>query len=120
MTDVHTVLIVDDEEMLRDSLARFFTKKGYTTLTAESGSSAVEVIRQNTVDVVISDMQMPDGDGMTIIDFVQSEGRSTKVIFVTGFSRTKADEAVARGAVEVVQKPYDRKYLLSKVQELVA
>jgi len=67
MPPVKTVLIVDDEANFREALAFLLKMEGYKILTAESGHSALKLLKERKVDVVVSDIRMPDGDGIELL-----------------------------------------------------
>ena len=113
-----TLLIVDDEEALRDCMSYDFRKKGFTVLSAENGANAFELVKANKVDLVISDMKMPGGDGMSLLEQIRTFNPDIpNLIFVTGFSDRTEEECLAKGAKKVISKPFDRKALMSAVME---
>jgi CheY-like chemotaxis protein len=112
----YNLLIVDDEELLRDTIVFDFKRKGFTVFSADCGSKAVEIVKQNRIDLVISDMRMPGGDGMSLLKEIRSFSPDTPiVIFMTGFADISEQDCLAKGAHRVVQKPFDRKQLMSSV-----
>jgi DNA-binding NtrC family response regulator len=114
----YTILIVDDEEDLRDSMVFDFKRKGFTVLTAENGVKAFELIKNNTIHFVISDMRMPGGDGMDLLEKIRAKDPKLPfVILVTGYADATEAECLAKGALKVIVKPYDRKILMSSVLE---
>jgi CheY-like chemotaxis protein len=115
-----TILVVDDETDLREAIAFDFKRKGFTVLTAESGNSALELVKSNKIDLVISDIRMPDGDGIFLLEQLRLQGIETPLIFITGFSDYSEATCIAKGAIRVVAKPFDRKALLVLVTEQLA
>ena len=119
MTDFgnYTLLVVDDDEDLRDILSVTFRKQGFKVLTATNGVEAFDLIQNKKIDLVISDMIMPDGDGLSLLEKIRMRNPDIPVvIFITGFSHVSVDECVARGAKSVFSKPFDQKELLESVK----
>ncbi len=114
----YTLLIVDDEEMLRDVLVFEFERKGFTVLSAENGVAAFELVSKNKIDLVISDMRMPEGDGMSLLEKIRKfDSKIPTVIFITGFADVTEAECIAKGAHKVLAKPFNRKELMECVFE---
>jgi DNA-binding NtrC family response regulator len=112
-----TILIVDDEEDLRDATVRDFKKKGFHVLTAESGNSAYKVIESQKVDLVVSDIRMPDGDGVFLLKIVCSLPVKIPVILITGFADYEESDCIAIGALNVFTKPFNRAKLMDSVMD---
>ena len=116
----YTLLVVDDEEILRNLIVFDFERKGFNVLSAENGIQAFELVKANKIDLVISDLRMPEGDGMRLLDNIQESGRAIpSVIFITGFADVTEAECLAKGAKKVFSKPFDRKVLMSSVLEVL-
>lgn len=115
-----TILLVDDEDALREIMKGFFTRKGFHTLEAENGQKALDVIKNvEKVDLIISDFQMPDLDGLGLFDQIKaSSGSMPKFIFLSGYTDKSTDELISNGVSAVFEKPIDRKALLAKVKNL--
>lgn len=113
-----TLLIVDDDDDLRDLIASIFSIEGFKTLTANSGSSAIQSIKANKVDLVITDMRMPKGDGLYLIEHIRNrDPKFPIVIVVTGYSDISENEFLEKGAAKVFAKPFDRKLLIAAVNQ---
>ena len=83
----YTLLIVEDEEMLRDVIVFDFKRKGFQVLSEENGVEAFKLVKANKVHLVLSDMRMPGGDGMTLLEQVRAyDTKIPALIFVTGYS----------------------------------
>ncbi len=109
------LLIVDDEEMLLDSLSRFFTRKGFNVTTANGVLSARELIKKNEYQILITDMRMPDGLGIEVI-VLQRQLRPASIIFcATGFSEEDENSILEKGADAVIAKPFEKKAILEKI-----
>jgi len=103
-----TILIVDDQKELCDILAEDLEYRGYSTLIAYSGNSAFEVYKSNNVDVVLSDIKMPDGDGLELVRYICSFAKETPVlILMTGYADVRDDEIQKLGVTKLYYKPVD-------------
>ena len=115
-----TILIVDDEPDLRDAIAFDFRRQKFNVLTASGGIEALKIIETEKVDVVISDVRMPNGDGLLLLDRTKARNPFTPaVIFITGYADISLEEAYDRGADAVFSKPFDRKVLFEAVHSIL-
>jgi len=104
------ILIVDDEANLRKTLAEILGTRGYSTLEADDGATAVKLLRDATPDLIFSDWRMPQMGGEEFLQYLRGEPRlaSIPVIVITAFgSSHSAIEAVRLGAYDFVTKPFD-------------
>ena len=102
------ILIVDDELSMRELLERVFRKEGYNVNVAENGIRALELIRANDFDLVISDVKMPNLGGMQLLMQCRETSPDTMVILMTAYATIdKAREAFKLGADDFVEKPFD-------------
>jgi DNA-binding NtrC family response regulator len=107
-TKGHTVLIADDEPNIRRVLEAMFTRDGYSVLTAENGKRAVDLATNNRIDVLISDLIMPDMTGVEVLQKVKELHPQCAAIIITAYGTIKsAVEATRYGAFEYLQKPFD-------------
>ena len=112
------LLIVDDEDEIRDMLKRHFTLADYTVLTASNGLEAVEIIEKNRIDIVITDLMMPVMDGIALLEHVREQSPTTHAIAVTGHvTLDNALSCMRLGADTVVFKPLED---LTELEEAVA
>ncbi len=103
-----TILIVDDEKSILDLLVMVFTKEGYRVLTNPGTAKAFEIVSSEDVDLVISDIKMPQLDGMAFLKAVKLQRHDVPVIVLTAFGSVKqAVEALKEGALDYVTKPFD-------------
>jgi two-component system response regulator AtoC len=101
-----TLLIVDDEELIRWSLRERFRHDGYTVVEAGTAAGAVE--RVTAVDLVLLDYKLPDGDGLTVLRRMKELAPDTPVILMTAFSTVEnAVEAMKHGAYHYLNKPFN-------------
>ena len=116
-----TVLVVDDEQGIRDMLARFFKAKGYEVLEAENGERALELAAAHKCAVALLDMRMPGLDGLQTLERLKELSPSTGVVMVTGEGDDdRVRGALERGAYGYVLKPFDFLYLELVVASKIA
>jgi two-component system response regulator PilR (NtrC family) len=102
------ILVVDDEQSMRELLAIMLKKEGFDVVTAESRAVAAAVLGQGPVDMVVTDVKLPDGDGIEILRHVKAASPETVVIVMTAYGTTEtAVAALKLGAHDYVQKPFD-------------
>ncbi len=111
-----SLLIVDDELSMRQFLTHLFQRDGHTIRTAENGRQAMELLRQQPADVVISDVKMPDMGGIELLRAARELQPNIEIIMMTAFSNEgAAHEAFLLGAFDFVHKPFDNDFLKEKV-----
>ncbi len=102
------ILIVDDEQSMRDFLAIMLRKEGYDVMTAEDGKEALKAIEQDIYDLVITDIKMPGIDGLEVLRTVKGLSPKTFVIVITAYSSTEdAVSAMKQGALDYITKPFE-------------
>jgi PAS domain S-box-containing protein len=117
-----TILVVDDEPVVRKVVSKMLERLGYTVLLAGSGKEAVDHYQRHMeqIDLVLLDMTMPVMDGKETFIQLQSHDKDVKVILASGFSKQgKAEEIVARGCRGFLQKPYDLKELSRSLRSIL-
>ncbi len=101
-----TLLIVDDEQAQLNTLAGYLRKQGYKCSVAANGTEAVDIVRTSAVDLVITDMRMPDMDGLGVLRNIRSLNPEITVIVMTAFGSVEdAVTAMKEGAEDYLQKP---------------
>ncbi len=127
MTDTVTekparLLFVDDEPSILSSLKRLFHRSGYELFTATSGREGLELLEHQAVDLVISDMRMPEMDGAQFLEKVFSRWPDTKRILLTGYADVSSTiAAINQGKIwRYVSKPWDDNEILLTVQQALA
>jgi two-component system response regulator PilR (NtrC family) len=102
------ILVVDDEPSMREMLGIMLRKEGFEVLLAESRAMAAAVLSQGPVAMVITDVKLPDGDGIEILRHVKAASAETVVIVMTAFGSTQtAVAALKMGAQDYLIKPFD-------------
>lgn len=116
-----TILVVDDEESIRKLLQHILAAEGYQIITAANGEEAVQITRGRSVDLVITDLIMPEAEGIETIQTLRSEQPELKIIALSGaFGGTYLRAAVKLGASATLLKPISRDTLLSTVREVLS
>lgn len=102
------ILIVDDEQSYRQILTHVFAGEGHTVRTAANGSEAVEMLKAEPADLIVSDIRMPDMDGIEMLRAVRGAMPDMGVVFMTAHASVEtAREAFKLGADDFVEKPFD-------------
>ena len=114
-----TVLCVDDEPAVLNAMRRLFRPRGYRILQAASGTEGLAVLRENPVDLIISDMRMPNMDGAQFLEAARQHDPGIVRILLTGYADISATiAAINRGEIHrYIAKPWDDHDLLLVVQE---
>jgi two-component system response regulator PilR (NtrC family) len=104
---VEKILVVDDEQSLREVLSIMLKRAGYAVTIAMDGEDAVELLQKEIFDLVITDLRMPKVDGMEVLKAVKSASPETVVLIITAFaSADSAVEAMKQGAYDYLTKPF--------------
>jgi two-component system, NtrC family, response regulator PilR len=104
---VEKILVVDDEQSLREVLSIMLKRAGYAVTSATDGEEAVELLQKEIYDLVITDLRMPKIDGMEVLKAVKSASPETVVLIITAFaSADSAVEAMKQGAYDYLTKPF--------------
>src|ERR1700682_6659924 len=110
------LLIVDDELGMRQFLTHLLQREGHTVRVAESGQRAMELLREQPADLIISDVKMPDMGGIELLRAARELLPDVEVIMMTAFARVEtARDAFLLGAYDFVQKPFDNELLKETV-----
>jgi two-component system, NtrC family, response regulator HydG len=110
------ILIVDDAADTLEVLERNLTARGYAVTTEEHAARARELLARERFDLVITDLRMPDGDGMDLVRLVREQAPDTEVMMITGYATIQgAVDAVKTGAAEYLAKPFTKDELYAAV-----
>jgi two-component system response regulator PilR (NtrC family) len=114
------ILVVDDERSMRELLAIVLKREGYEVLLAENGRGAIEILEREPVDILISDIKMPDLSGVDVLRAAKKIDQDILGIMITAFASTEtAVEAMRLGACDYLSKPFDIDLLKMKVREKI-
>jgi nitrogen regulation protein NR(I) len=112
-----SILVIDDDETVRDVLKTFLQAKGFEVTVASDGQTGLDVCREGKFDIVLSDLVMPGIDGLEVLRGISEQKLNTQVIMVTAFGSVQtAVEAMKMGAFDYVTKPFVMDELLIVVQ----
>lgn len=113
------ILVVDDEESIRDIMQRAIKNAGYACTVAETVKEALRILEENTIDVVITDIVMPGASGITLLEEVKAR-HNADVMVMTGFAEgLKYEEIIEKGACDFIQKPVTSKELLVRLKRVM-
>jgi len=114
------ILLVDDESPICSSLKKFLESKGHLVATSLRGKEGLELFKKDKFDLVLSDITMPDMDGIELIKKVKEKDQQTKVIVITGhIQKEKEEKAREAGADEVLIKPFKNELLYQTISKIV-
>ena len=103
MTTAKTILIVDDEEFVRESLIAILEAEGWQVIAASNCKKAMTQLEKAHIDVVISDLSMPDGDGLELLRWTKENGYQIPVVLLTGVGKVSdAVLAIKAGAFVIL------------------
>jgi two-component system cell cycle sensor histidine kinase/response regulator CckA len=123
MTGQGTILLVEDEDPVRAVNARALSARGYTVLEAASGLEALRIIEERgaPVDLVVSDVVMPEMDGPTLLGELRKRHPALKVIFVSGYAEDAFRKNLPDGEeFNFLAKPFSLKQLVESVKQAIA
>ncbi len=106
--DTIRVLVVDDEQDIRDGSERILKRIGFQVLKADRGDKALELLTETVVSIVLLDLKMPGMDGMEVLSQIREMDKNILVIVITGYATVEtAIEAMKQGAYDFIPKPFD-------------
>jgi CheY-like chemotaxis protein len=118
------ILVIDDDSLVRDTLVRILERKGYQVLSASDGRHGLEMFRREQPDLVITDIIMPEKEGLETIREIRSECCDAKIIAISGGARLGnmdyLEMAGKLGASEIIPKPFDPAELVRLVSRCLA
>jgi DNA-binding NtrC family response regulator len=102
-----TILVIDDEQGIRDLLGTLLRRKGYDVVLAESGRKGLELFRQARPDLIVLDLKMPEMDGLTVLRQIRTLDLRKPVVILTGAGTADAaEQARALGVTEFIEKEF--------------
>lgn len=114
------ILVVDDEDLIREVIAKKVESSlGYEAIEAANGKEALERIEENPPDLIITDLRMPEMDGIQLLGEIRAQHRTTPVIILTGYgSMEDAIAAIRLGASSFLRKPFDINEVIALVENI--
>jgi len=119
---IKTVLLVDDNDIVRTMVSSVLSMDGYNVLVATNGSEALMTLNDymHGIDLLITDLMMPEMDGKELAAQVSRTHPHVRIIFMSGFSDSELASASTNGDAPLFVKPFSLKILRAKVRELLA
>ena len=112
------ILVVDNEETTRETLLKILEREGYQVLTANDGQAALEIIKEQRINLVVSDVCMPRMDGNKLLKMAKAVRPELEVILMTGHGKMEMGiEALKEGAFDFIQKPFTKLALNKTVKQ---
>ncbi len=115
MSDQKTILCVDDEVEIIELLTEELEDRNLKVLSANSGNDAFEIFQKNKIDCVISDVRMPNGNGVQLTKNIRGENANIPIYLITGYLDHSEKEVNSLGVTAVVFKPFDVEELVEMV-----
>ncbi len=114
------ILIVDDDEVMRQTLSDVFTKKDYEVHTIATGREAIAAIHEHLIDLVLLDIRLPDMDGITVLKKIKEVDTDLMVVMMTAYSDVQtAVMAMKAGAYDYINKPFELDELKLLIQKAI-
>ena len=115
-----TILVVEDDADFRDMLALIFKGQGYAVYTADDGCEAIKLVAGACPDVIITDISMPNMDGLEIVRLLRKRPEYDKVyiLVVSACYRDNTDEAITAGADQIMYKPVSSNLLIGAINRV--
>jgi DNA-binding NtrC family response regulator len=115
--DKKKILVIDDEAIVRVSCERVLTPEGYDVRVVSKGADALDILSRENFDLVLTDLKMPDMDGLEVLKEIKSRWPRINVIIITGYGTiSTAVQAIKLGAYEYLEKPFTPEDILRAVQ----
>lgn len=116
-----SVLIVDDEKVIRSVLSKIVKREGFTVIEAANGKEALAKMSQNPADFIITDIMMPELDGMELLVQVKKDYPNVRVAVITGHPGSfTPEEVIASGADHYILKPFKSEQICRAMQEMAS
>ncbi|MFC2157589.1 response regulator [Acidobacteriota bacterium] len=113
-----TMLVVEDEDIMREALVDYFSGEGHKVDTAKNGDKALEGYDLSNYNIMIVDLRLPGRDGISLLDEIRSKNPKAKVIIITAYPTLETEtQARQKGAVEYLTKPFELNYLETLIRQ---
>ncbi len=115
------ILVIDDESIVRMSCNRALSPEGYEVVSAQNGSEGLKILEEGQFDIVLTDLKMPDIDGIEVLRKIKEKWPETEVIIITGYQTVDtAVKSIKLGAFDYVEKPFTPDTLIAAVSDAMA
>ena len=120
---MNRILVIDDDEIVSAMLAQLFTEAGYEVKTASDGSRGLNILKAETFDLIVTDIVMPNKEGLETILAIRKTNKTVPIIAISGGGQIGPDQyltlAQQFGATHALRKPLDIEEVLAVVQSLL-
>ncbi len=121
---MHTILIIDDDIQIRTMMKKMLDREGYQVITAKDGREGLRIYENSVIDLVITDLIMPEKEGIETIIALKKHNSEAKIIAISGDGQVNPvsylDMAIKLGAQKAFSKPIQRKDLLAAIETLLS
>ena len=115
-----TILLVEDEEELRELLANELRDFDFGVIEAKNGREAVQILASQSVDIVVTDLRMPECDGLELLSHIRKTiGSSVRTVLMSGFADCTQSQAQTFGANELLHKPFSLQQFVETIENLL-
>ncbi len=116
----YTFLVVDDEELVRYLVVSYLSKLGHSCFTAIDGVDALEKMKKNKIDAVITDIKMKNMDGMTLVNQISKKYLEIPIMVMTAFDKEYSEgTAISIGAREFIKKPFSLNEFAARLHKMI-
>jgi len=113
------ILVIDDEDIVRLSCSRTLVPEGYELKMAKNGPEGLKMLEEDTFDLVLTDLKMPNMDGIEVLSKIKEKWPLTDVVIVTGYQTVEtAVKAIKLGAFDYIEKPFTPDALIATVSNV--
>jgi DNA-binding NtrC family response regulator len=114
------ILVVDDEGIVRTSCSRALSPEGYEVKLSQNGADAMRMLEEESFDLVLTDLKMPDIDGIEVLKMIKERWPQTEVIVITGYQTVDtAVKSIKLGAFDYIEKPFTPDSLIAAVNNAI-
>lgn len=116
-----TILLVEDEPILREATARLLQSSGFDVIEAPNAKKALELFQDNSrhIDVLMTDLSLPGGSGVQLGQDIRRKFPDLPILFTSGYFNGSSDEAFLGGSAHCLPKPYMRAELVAKIEDIL-
>jgi len=114
------ILIAEDDESVLEVLKLILSRENYQILTAKNGREAIDLYRFAKPEIVLMDIELPELDGISATKEIKSIDPNAKIIGVTAYARSKGNELTSAGALEIIEKPFNRRKIISTIKKYLS
>lgn len=118
-SETKSILVVDDERDICELLTLELSDQGFEFFTAHSVAEAVKILKNSSVDLVITDIRMPQKSGIELLRELRKNNHDLPVVFMTGFSDISESQALCLGASAVVAKPFEMSQMVKVCADIL-